>query len=250
VNHLRGYPKAVSSLRSATALHNRGFTRNLTLWPERLLSMRSRDGFSFMGLRFCSRFMKNFLLAVLIMASLGTAHAQGTVWFLNVDHTQGLDAPFFQSDAVTKLSGPQFMAELLAGPSANSLASIATTGFLQGFVAGYFNGGVWAVPGVPQSQIAWVQVRAWNLVSGASFLQAQASGLPNSWGESPIFSVVTGSQAQPGILTGLGMTPILLNSIPEPPAFALAGLGAIIACRLRRRRIARYRVQPGAENPS
>jgi len=191
-----------------------------------------------MGLRFRSRFMKNVFLTLLITASSGTALAQGTVWFLNVDQSQGLDAPFYQSDGVTKLSGPQFMAELLAGTSANSLVSIATTGFLQGVVAGYFNGGVWVVPGVPQSGTAWVQVRAWNSASGASFLQAQASGLPNSWGQSAIFTVVTGSMAQPGILTGLGTSPIFLNPVPEPPTFALAGLGGLIAFQLLRRRVA------------
>src|SRR5579859_2170697 len=60
------------------------------------------------------------------------AHAQGTVLFQNID--AGVNAPVYMSDRVTLLSGPQFVAELMGGASADALAPIATTPFL---TAGY-----------------------------------------------------------------------------------------------------------------
>jgi hypothetical protein len=132
------------------------------------------------------------------------------------------------ADGVTPLSGPQFTAELLAGPNANSLLSIATTGFLTGSDVGYFVGGIETINGVAAQGTAWVNVRVWNTTAGPSFLQAQASGLPNSWWQSPIFSVVTGDSVNPSSLTGLGNSPVYLNPVPEPSAAALVGFGAAL----------------------
>jgi len=77
------------------------------------------------------------LLTIFIACSLLNAAAQGTVVFNNI-HDGIVNAPIYQSDAMTKLSGPQYMAELLAGPSASDLTHIATTSFLTGAEAGYF----------------------------------------------------------------------------------------------------------------
>src|SRR5690349_15648573 len=71
--------------------------------------------------------MKRLSLTLLVAAFSLTAHPQGTVLFDNI-HVGAPNAPVFESDGVTKLSGPQFTAELFAGPSVNSLASIAMTG--------------------------------------------------------------------------------------------------------------------------
>ncbi len=82
--------------------------------------------------------MRAFLLiAFLAMIRPGTVAAQGTIAFSNIG--PGLNAPAYLSDGTTKLSGAQFMAELLAGTSASSLSPIATTGFFQGVGAGYFS---------------------------------------------------------------------------------------------------------------
>lgn len=179
--------------------------------------------------------MNSLALLLLVLASAVAVHAQGLVEFINIDNAAGVNAPFYESDGVTKLSGSGFMAELLAGPSVVNLASIATTGFLSGPGAGYFQGGNQIVPGVPRGNTAWIEVRVWNTSSGASFLQAQASGLPNSWWQSSLFTVVAGggainpSPAAP--LTGLGNSPVYLNSVPEPSALALFGLGAVLLLR-------------------
>ncbi|HVV70590.1 MAG TPA: hypothetical protein VHI52_03685, partial [Verrucomicrobiae bacterium] len=70
--------------------------------------------------------MKSVALLALILASTVVARGQGTIDFVNLAGFGQVNAPVYESDGVTKCSGPQFMAELLAGPSGNTLASIAT----------------------------------------------------------------------------------------------------------------------------
>jgi len=182
--------------------------------------------------------MKGFVLSFLVFAWAVAVHAQGTVNFVNVFPNFAnpvVKAPVYTSDGVTLLSGSQFMAELLGGASADSLVSIATTGFLTGAGAGYYNGGAQQIPGVGGGNIAWVEVRVWNASSGSSFLQAQASGLPNSWWQSSVFTVIPGGEGAPpfapAALTGLGTSPVYLNSVPEPSALTFLSLGGILVLR-------------------
>jgi PEP-CTERM motif len=178
------------------------------------------------------------------MVSLG----QGTVFFANLDNPQ-VNAPVYQADGVTKLSGPQFRADLFGGPSADTLAFIATTAFLTGSGAGYFSGGPQAVSGVAPGDYAWIQVNVWNTASGNTFADARASGLPNSWWQSSVFSVIAGGETitptPPAPLTGLGMTPVFLNGIPEPPTMAILGLGlGFLAFGRFKRRSANRELRP------
>src|SRR6266404_3292468 len=112
--------------------------------------------------------MNKPLLLIAVTALPLMTHAQGTVLFSNVDPTQVVNAPVYQSDGVTRLSGAQFMAELLAGPSSTDLASIATTSFLTGNGAGYFNGAEQTINSVVPGTLAEIVVRVWNTQSGAS----------------------------------------------------------------------------------
>ena len=179
--------------------------------------------------------MKRILIALAIAGSAATASGQGTVVFDNVYNGGMPNAPFFESDGVTKLSGSQFMAELLAGPNAYSLAAIAMTGFASGSQAGYFFGGEQTISSVAGGATAWVQVDVWNTASGVSFAQAQGSGLPDSWWQSSLFSVQTGNRltgvgfTPPAPLTGLGTSPLYLNSVPEPSTLSMAALGGALA---------------------
>jgi len=182
--------------------------------------------------------VKALAAVVLVFASALAAWGQGTLRFSNAPNgVSGPNAPVHESDGVTKCSGPQFMADLLAGPSADSLSLIASTGFLTGNGAGYFFGGTATVNTVAGGATAWVQVDVWNTSSGASFQAAKVSGMPNSWWQSAIFTAVTGwtsiNPAPPGSLDALGKSPVYLNSVPEPSALALAGLGALLVLRKR-----------------
>ncbi len=179
------------------------------------------------------------ILPLIVGVSSCGLYAQGTINFVNI-YSGKINAPVYESDGITKLSGSQFMAELLAGPTADSLASVATTGFLTGNAAGYFNAGAVTVSGMSQGSPAWVQVAVWNTASGTSFGQAQASGLPNSWWQSSLFSVQLGggtvNPTEAAVLTGLGTSPVYLNSVPEPSTLALAALGAVVVVSHFRRR--------------
>lgn len=183
--------------------------------------------------------MKLVFALALAASSLGTL-AQGTIEFSNYDLNANINAPVYHSDMVTLLSGPQFQAELLAGPTASNMVSIATTPFLEGVTAGYYYHDGLAVPNVYYGATAWVRVQVWNTASGATFAQAQASGLPDSWWESSIFPVTTGCPicpppTLPGPLTGLGNSPVYLNGVPEPTLYTFAGFGFLLAgMRLRK----------------
>src|SRR6516162_6059584 len=121
------------------------------------------------------RHMKMFAISLLALSLHFAVRAQGTLEFQNVNAAAGVNAPIYQADGVTKLSGSQFTAELLVGLSASSLSSIATTGFLTGNGAGYFMAPVQTVPNTSPGVSAFVQVDVWNTASGASFSQAKAS---------------------------------------------------------------------------
>jgi len=183
--------------------------------------------------------MKKLTATLLASTLLGiAAYAQGTVNFINI--VGSLNAPMFMNDGATKLSGAGFTAELLAGASAGSLASVATTGFLSGAGAGYFSGGTVAIPTVLPGANAFLQVRIFSASSG-SFAAAQSANLANTWAQSGVFSVATGGAGSPpstpSPLTGL--TSLSLNAggvVPEPSSLALAGLGAAALLVFRRRK--------------
>src|SRR5690348_5935648 len=132
--------------------------------------------------------MKRSLLICFALVPISFALGQGTIKFDNLQPGLPLNAPVYLPDGVTKLSGSQYLAELLGGPSANSLSHVSSTGFLTGNGAGYFDGGTVVINSVPPGHTAWVQVDVWNTASGASFDQAKATGLPNSWWQSTAFT--------------------------------------------------------------
>lgn len=186
--------------------------------------------------------MKTFFVAFFVLNMVVGALGQGTVDFVNIGPAGWrLNAPAFQLDGITALSGPDFMAELLAGPAPANLAFIAATSFLTGTGAGYFNGGTTSLFNVSPGATAWVQIGIWNASHGASFEQARSSGLPNSWWQSSVFAVETENPgvnpSAPGLPTGLGTSPVYLNSVPEPSAFALLALAGALpfaCCGFRR----------------
>jgi len=153
---------------------------------------------------------KVFVLLTVLSGVCG--FAQGTVSFQNLrGDTNGLivlNAPVYLSDGLTKASGPQFMAGLMAGPRADELSLITTTPFLTGAAAGYFSGSQISIPGVPPGGTAFIQVVAWNSSRYGTPFDAQASGLWDVFGASRPFQVVTSDSSMmppqiPALLTGL-----------------------------------------------
>lgn len=186
--------------------------------------------------------MKKTITGILGMTLfVGGAYAQGTVGFLNINAAAGVNAPVYLSDQTTKLTGPAWMAGLWAGPTSTTLAQIATTTFLTGSGAGYFQGGVQSIPTVPGGGTAWIRVTAWDstlngTTTGATWPQALASPF-NCCGESGLFTVVTGdpTASPPGLpapLVGLHSFAIF----PEPSALSLSGLGLAALLLFRRRK--------------
>ncbi len=155
--------------------------------------------------------MKLYLLSALILSSGAAAVAQGTLNFCNLNPA-GLDAPVYGADGRTKVSGANFIAELLAGPTPNALSSIAVTPILTGRAAGYFQGGVVAVPGVSSGAVAYVQVRVWN---GPICFDCTNTPI---WAQSSVFAVTTGGSCCPPALPAplVGLTPIVLDFDANP----------------------------------
>ena len=201
--------------------------------------------------------MKKLITTTLACTVIGLgAYAQGTLNFANINGT-AVNAPIHLMDGTTKVTGSQYIAALLAGPSAGALAQIATSPFLTGGGAGYFTGGSAAVPTVAGGGTAFIQVDVWDTTlggttTGATDAQAKAywlAGHGNVWGASSFnyatdsgtpFSVVTANPSSnpPGTPSPLvGLTSFsLAPPVPEPSTFALAGLGAAALMIFRRRK--------------
>jgi hypothetical protein len=189
--------------------------------------------------------MKKMIISALVcVLTAASALAQGQINFGNLAPASGVNAPVFLDGGTVRLDGPTYMAELMAGPDAGSLTARGTTAFLSGGGAGYINGGVMTLTGIPGGTAAFIQIRVWNTTAGANYAAALAAGqagMANAYGSSTVFSVVTGNPAgspptNPANLVGL--TSFNLNSgiIPEPSTFVLAGLGIASLLLFRRRK--------------
>lgn len=120
----------------------------------------------------------------------------GTLYFVNRNLGLGLDAQVFDTDGVTPVSGPGFVAQLYAGTTPENLAPIGpTVPFLTGDGAGYFRGEDRSIPGVPPGELALVQLRAWELAAGATFEAARLAH--GKHGANLPIAVVTGNVGNP-----------------------------------------------------
>jgi hypothetical protein len=141
------------------------------------------------------------------LTSIPVAPGGGQVVFQNL-LTGGVgtpNAPVFDLDGTTPLSGAAFVAQLYAGPSTSLLRPIGSpVPFQSGLQAGFFRGGVVAIPGVAPGTSGSFQVRVWEAATGPSYEVARASG---------------GKVGRSGILT---LTPSTPPSLP----IGLAGLGS------------------------
>jgi hypothetical protein len=175
--------------------------------------------------------MKRLLTFVGVLAISASLSAQGTINFANAGG--GVNAPFFDIDGVTRFAGDEFQAQLYYGPEGGGLGSLTPVGdptpFLTGDGAGYFNGGVITLADIAPGAAADFQVRAWQTLGGTltSYDAAVAGGA--KFGQSPVFTTVTGGPPPnpPAALVGL-------QWIPEPSTYAFLALGGALMLIRRR----------------
>ena len=164
------------------------------------------------------------LAGLALLLSVAGAIGQGQLWFSNVPAR----TPDYLCDSMTGLSGPQYMAELMAGPTATNLTSITNTPFLsEPWPAGYFNG---QVVTVNQLCYCFVQINIWNTNAGPSFEAAKASGRVNAWAQSAVS--LTGPLGGPCYVNPAtppapaGLTSLSLNGPNPPPQIGIAHISS------------------------
>jgi hypothetical protein len=148
-------------------------------------------------------------------------------------------APVYYADATTLVAGTWFVAQLYAGPDANSLAPVGgTLTFRTGAGAGFFNTAgqdtTRTIPTVAPGANAVVQVRVWDAFF-TSYEAAVSRG--GGFGTSGHFTVATGGAgAAPANLVGLQSFSLLaMPPVPEPRTPLLIALGAALLLRRRKR---------------
>lgn len=177
--------------------------------------------------------MKSLLSVLLLTTAWLTALGQGTVNFQN-RITGVVDAPVFDTDGTTRLSGTGFRAALFAAPNGSPDSALAQVGdsvaFRTGAAAGYVDGSgglTRTLPGVPEGGAARIQIRAWDATKGSTYAAAFAAG--GKTGSSPVITVTTGGGlTPPQPLLGLSSFKLQISSPPiivTAPSPVTTGLG-------------------------
>lgn len=168
---------------------------------------------------------------------------RGTVNFANRVLVIGLDAPVFDTDGATRLSGANFRAQLWGGPDAEHLLPAGEPAVFPGAPgpsAGYWTAPdrVRFLPNVAAGELATVQVRVWDADRGESFDAAVAAGA--RYGMSELFAVRTGGAGEPpGLpadlvgLTSFSLRPALEILEPPLPGVFFAGERAVLRVEAR-----------------
>ncbi len=157
--------------------------------------------------------------------------AGGTIYFSNRNLGLGLDARVFDTDGVTPVSGPDFVAQLHAGPTAETLEPVGPiVSFLTDDGAGYFRGEDRSIAKVLPGKTAFVQIRAWSRLAGSTFEEARLAN--GKHGANPPIPVVTGNVGSPPTFPTLPTEWVSFRlqtgsppSIVEEPDPVLVGLG-------------------------
>lgn len=123
----------------------------------------------------------------------------GTVYFANRNTGVGIDAPIFDIDGITRLSGEAFLVQLWGGPTEASLAPVGpAVEFRTDDAAGYFTGDIRAIPTVAPGAKGVVQIRAWAAAAGLTYEAAVAAG--GKHGASPSLTITVGNLGTPPTL--------------------------------------------------
>jgi len=170
--------------------------------------------------------MKKLIALAIGVSLIGlSTYGQGTIDFKNL--ATGLNQPVYLPGGTTKVpAGSGYTVELLAGLTATSLSSVATTTFA---APGIFLGGVTPLPGIAASSHPFFEVRAWDNAGGTitTFAAATTSGVSAVWQLPAAYALGDPSASPPTTPAALqGFTSFNLVTIPEPATFALLALGA------------------------
>lgn len=131
----------------------------------------------------------------------------GFVEFSNSFPSNRVDAPVYDVDGSTRLSGDAWSAQLYAGVTDQNLHAIGTpTNFLTDLDAGYFNRvgqNPLTVPDVPADEHVYLQLRVWESAFGSTFEEARIRG--GKYGRSATIQVRPDAENwDPAPLEGLG----------------------------------------------
>ncbi len=188
--------------------------------------------------------MKRTLITALILGSAcAAALGQGAIQFANLGTSEAtsttVDAPVFDMDMTTKVSGNGCSAQLFYGvlgtPDEN-LTPLASP--VLGFNAFPFDGYTMPpqsvqIPGIPTGASARLQMRVWNNQGGSvtTYDDASIRGASTSFDSAPLGNSLNFSS----VPVMQGLQSFSLAVVPEPSALALALVGAA-ALLLRRRK--------------
>lgn len=152
------------------------------------------------------------------------AETGGTVNFNNIATPSGVDAPIYDSDGATKLSGAEFLAQLYAGKAPDQLVPVGpAVPFESGIAAGYVCQRFTArtIPFVAPGDPVFVQMRVWETAFGPSYEAAVLAG--GKTGTSDVLNVVTGGAGSPPSLPAdlVGLKSFSVKRETVPPTVVI-----------------------------
>jgi hypothetical protein len=112
-------------------------------------------------------------------------------------------APVLDADGITAITGPDYVAQLYAGPELALLRPTgAPTPFTSPIGKGFFQEQTVVLPTVAPGSNAFLQIRVWQASKGASYEEARALG--GKFGRSEVLQLIAGNEpGAPQVLVGL-----------------------------------------------